>query len=196
MGASQLPSSSLSCELKIIRAKNTQRIKCNTKSGQFFVRCYLSAGDNKRVRLDTQQIPSKSKSDPFWNETFTLECSGTQDSMQKLMQGTITLELRHRPSTVLGRIGGSNLVGRAKVPWKTFSESPEQWVVMVSENGRGNDKDSKPPLLQVAVRTQVPAVPDAVPGRRTRRNRREECGCVDGSAECEMFALVAALDDL
>ncbi|KAI8019209.1 hypothetical protein LOK49_LG04G01594 [Camellia lanceoleosa] len=209
MGAPQNLSSSR-CELRIIRAKNIE-LKSN---GHLFVRCYLSAGNNNRVRLDSQEISSKS--DLFWNETLSLECSGTQDSMEMLlMQGSVVFELRWRSSLpVLGKIGGSHLLGRAEIPWKTVSETPEmkteKWAVMVPKSRRVYE-DIKPPAVQVAMKLKVPTVKEAtsvpVPVlmpttlRKRRNNQRvtnsDECGCVDVGCNCadyDMFALVAALD--
>ncbi|XP_057500878.1 uncharacterized protein LOC130784908 [Actinidia eriantha] len=170
-----------------------------TKSNkQLFVRCYLHAGNNTRVRLNTHEISSKSNL--FWNQSFSLDCFGTQASMHKLMQGTIVFELRQRTTgQILGKIRGSNLLGRAEIPWKSVSLETgiEQWVVMGGKSGRGHG-DGKPPAVQVAVKVKIPTVEVAVP-RRIRRGERkwEECGCGErgsGCGDCELFALAAALE--
>ncbi|KAL7230728.1 hypothetical protein ACSBR2_009082 [Camellia fascicularis] len=196
MGAPQ-HLSSLSCELRIIKAKNIDSIKSNA---HLFVRCYLSAGNNKRVRLESKEISPKSL---VWNESFSLECLGTQASMDKVMQGSVVFELRYRITVpVLGRIKGSHLLGSVEIQWKTVCESPEmefeKWVVMVSSKSHG---DVKPPALEVGMKVRVPAVNEAVP-RRRRRERRvvdwDECGCMDGGcsncADFEMLALAAAME--
>ncbi|XP_028116423.1 uncharacterized protein LOC114314157 [Camellia sinensis] len=209
MGAPQ-DLSSFRCELRIVRAKNIE-LKSN---GHLFVRCYLSSGKNNRVRLDSQEISSKS--DLFWNETLSLKCSGTQDSMEMLlMQGSVVFELRWR-STVpfIGKIGGSHLLGRAEIPWKTVSQTPEmeieKWAVMVPKSRRVYE-DIKPPTVQVAMKLKVPTVKEAMPVpvpvlmpmtmRKRRNNQRvtnsDECGCMDVGCNCadyDMFALGAALD--
>ncbi|KAL6220082.1 hypothetical protein ACLB2K_007839 [Fragaria x ananassa] len=69
MGIS-LELSSLSCDLRIIQAKNIEFLKT---TGNLFVRYYLSAGDGKRVSLNTQEISAKS--DHIWNESISLECN-------------------------------------------------------------------------------------------------------------------------
>ncbi|GMP32712.1 hypothetical protein CsSME_00006348 [Camellia sinensis var. sinensis] len=208
MGAPQ-NLSSFRCELRIIRGKNIE-LKSN---GHLFVRCYLSAGKNNRVRLDGQEISSKSNL--FWNETLSLECSGTQDSMEMLMQGSVVFELRWRSTApFIGKIGGSHLLGRAEIPWKTVSETPEmeieKWAVMVPKSRRVYDY-IKPPAVQVAMKLKAPTVKEAmsvpVPVlmpmtmRKRRNNQRvtnsDECGCMDVGCNCadyDMFALVAALD--
>ncbi|KAM7513633.1 hypothetical protein LguiA_003216 [Lonicera macranthoides] len=54
--------------------------------------------------------------------------------MDKLIQGNAVFELRWRNNTsILGRIRGSRLLGRAEIPWKSVFESPdmklEKWIV-------------------------------------------------------------------
>jgi hypothetical protein len=163
-------------------------------TGTLFVRYYLSAGNNKRIRLDTREISSKS--DLCWNESFSLDCFGSQDSMDSLNQQNVVFELRRRNKVpVLGRVGGSQLLGRAEIPWKEVCESPnmemEKWVTM------GHVGVSKPPKLQVAMKVQVPAMVEK--GRRRNGNVKkwddERCGCKDFHGYCcedyDIFALAA-----
>ncbi|KAL6993142.1 hypothetical protein U1Q18_011260 [Sarracenia purpurea var. burkii] len=181
--------SSFSSELKIIRARN---IDFKNSNGHLFVRCFLSTGNNNnRIRLESRDISSKS--DLFWNQNFSLECQGTQESLNKLMEGSVVLELRWRTSVpVLGKIGGSRLLGRAEIPWKTVSESPdmeiEKWVVDMVAKSRGVDEDAKLPALQVAMKVRVPAVAETGAGRRRRRGgltKWEERVCTDGGCTCK-----------
>ena len=197
MGAPQLLSS-LSCELRIIQAKNVEF----KSKGSFFVRYYLSAGNNKGIRLNTREISSKS--DLSWNESFSLDCFGNQDSMDNLKQESVVFELRWRNKVpVLGKIGGSQLLGRAEIPWKQVFESPnmeiENWVTMASTR-RHVLEGAKPPKLQVGMRIQVSAMVE-MEGRTQRKvNKREyECGCINGHdystcGDYEIFALTAALE--
>ncbi|KAI8540792.1 hypothetical protein RHMOL_Rhmol08G0012400 [Rhododendron molle] len=189
------------CELRITRVKNIDYLI--KSSGQVFVRCYLSAGNNTRVRLETLEISSKSNL--FFNYSLSLNCSGPQDSMAKLMEsGTAVFELRQRKVTrpFLGKVG-SDLLAKAEVPWKSVFESPEmeieRWVFMVPKSRRGHE-DEKPPVVEVAMKIGVPAVAETVATRRGqyRRERKwDECGCVHGGGcSCganEIFALAAAL---
>ncbi|KAK4417193.1 hypothetical protein Salat_2544900 [Sesamum alatum] len=203
-------SSSLSCELRIIKAKNIDHImKPSSSGGVLFVRCYLSTGNSTRaVRLETQEIEIPSKSDDdddhsiiTWNQTFSLDCSGAQESINRLKQGsTIVFELRHRRRStsppLIGRIlQGSKLVGRGEVPWKNVVESAgmgiEQWVVMIP--GR---ECVKLPAVQIAMKIE-----ECGNKRRERKGvgegrwgvHDEGCGsCVD----YEFFAIEAALEAL
>ncbi|KAL7223461.1 hypothetical protein ACSBR1_024996 [Camellia fascicularis] len=163
------------------------------------------------VRLDSQEISSKSNL--FWNEWLSLECLGTQDSMEMLMQGSVVFELRWRSTApFIGKIGGSHLLGRAEIPWKTVSETPEmeieKWAVMVRKSRRVYE-DIKPPAVQVAMKLKVPTVKEAMSvsvlmpmTMRKRRNNQsmtnsDECGCMDVGCNCadyDIFALTTALD--
>ncbi|THF98784.1 hypothetical protein TEA_005032 [Camellia sinensis var. sinensis] len=164
------------------------------------------------VRLDNQEISSKSNL--FWNESLSLECLGTQDSMEMLMQGSVVFELQWRSiAPFIRKIGGSHLLGRAKIPWKTISEAPkmeiEKWAVVVPKSRRVYE-DNKPHVVQVAMKIRVPTVKEVLsvpvpvpvmPRRKRRNNRRvtnsEECECMDVGCNCadyDIFALITALD--
>lgn len=195
MGASQCPSS-LGCEIRIIRAKN---IELKTE-GKVFVRCYLTAGNNQRVGLNSREISAKSNL--FWDESFSLECSGSEESIQNLVQERVVFELRWRSNVpVLGRVRKSSVVGRVEIPWTSVVASEEmeieKWVSMVAPTGGGRVvEDGKPPALQVGMKVRIQA--EAVRSRRVRK--WDECGCMDGGCSCvdadHIFALAAALEAL
>ncbi|PIN26765.1 hypothetical protein CDL12_00484 [Handroanthus impetiginosus] len=184
-------SSSLNCELRlIIEAKNIA-IKSR---GVLFVRCYLPAGNNKRVKLESHQIPSKSNS-ITWNQTFSLDCTGSQDSVKWLKQETLVFELRWR--TVR-----SELVAQAKVPWKNLLDSTnmeiERWVAMIPQNGYVHD-DLKPPVVKIAMKIQE--FDEGIERKKINGGRWSEgCGCADGGCKSildyEFFAIDAVLEAL
>ena len=104
---------------------------------------------------------------------------------------------------VLGKIGGSQLLGRADIPWKQVFESPnmeiENWITMASTR-RHVLEGAKPPKLQVGMRIQVSAMVEMERRTHGKVNEREyECGCKDGHdystcGDYEIFALTAALE--
>ncbi|KAK1370982.1 Transmembrane gamma-carboxyglutamic acid protein like [Heracleum sosnowskyi] len=121
-------STAFSCELRIIRARNVEF----NSTGSVFVRCYMSAGNNKRVRFESREVSS---SNMVWNQSFSLNCFGTKESMSNMLfEGTVIFELRQRSTgfSYFGRTGKSQLVGKAEVPWKTVYESStmdiEKWM--------------------------------------------------------------------
>ncbi|KAL2521555.1 hypothetical protein Fot_25555 [Forsythia ovata] len=192
-------SSVISCELRIIRAKNIDL----KPMGEVFVRCYLSTGNNKRVQINSQKVPTKSNL--IWNETFSLECSGSdEDSISLLKQGSVIFELRWRSTApFIGRINGSKLLGRAEIPWKNVSLSPnmeiEKWIVMIPKDQKWVDEDVMPATVQIGMKFQESAQASI----KTRKNDRkwDECGCCrDGMCnsclDYDMFALGAACEAL
>ncbi|WOG84528.1 hypothetical protein DCAR_0103712 [Daucus carota subsp. sativus] len=179
----------LSCELSIKRARN---IEFNSM-GSLFVRCYMSAGNKNRVQFETREVSS---SNMAWNQSFSLDCFGTKESMSSMVsEGTVMFELRWRSRTsIFGRRRKSHLLAKAEVPWRTVYESStmdrEKWIVM---NSRKSLADGvKPPAVQIGIKLggPLPAIPKAM-----RQNRRcgEKCECKN-CVTCELFALDAALE--
>ncbi|KAL5556333.1 hypothetical protein UlMin_038569 [Ulmus minor] len=197
MGASQ-NFSTLSFEVKIIQAKSVESIS----RGYLFVRCYLPAGGKRRIQLNTSEIPTKS--DHVWNDSFSLECSTGTESSINLEQQSLVLELRWRNTVpILGKIGGSKLLGRVEIPWKEVLESPnmvlDKWVSTVSSGNRVLE-GIKPPKLQVVIGVGVPAKAETARRRRSTAENRNECGCKDGHVfgcdndDYDIFALTAAIE--
>ncbi|KAK3226091.1 hypothetical protein Dsin_005953 [Dipteronia sinensis] len=225
--------SSLSCEVGIIKAKNIEYLKSNssTSTGGVFVRYYLSGGNNKTsIQLNSKEIssssPSKSESDDdevmmIWNESFSLECVGTEDSIKNLNQQSVVFELRWRPDIkasslkyLLGKKKSkSKLLGRAEIPWKTVFESPnleiQNWVVMVPDNYKINnsarvlDQDHvlklAAPSLQVSMKVVIDhQVPKMVEKKKINKSSLwvDECGCSDdhhnhGGCNCADYEIFA-----
>ncbi|XP_027337594.1 uncharacterized protein LOC113851331 [Abrus precatorius] len=192
---------SFSCELKIIQAQKVEPIR-PTKN--LFVRLYLPAGNNKRIQLNTKKVSSV-KSVPFWNESFSLDCSCSQEFFETLKQERLVLELRQ--NKVLRRIMGSHVVGRGEIPWRTILESPnmefKDWVKMDLISGSDcEDATLRAPQVEVEVKIGVALAMEKENRKRLIKNKWEECGCKDGhdhhawcSAEdYDIFALGAALE--
>ncbi|XP_047966637.1 uncharacterized protein LOC125211010 [Salvia hispanica] len=173
-------SSSFSFELKLIRARNIFVKTCR----EVFVRCYISTASNKRVRLESQHISSHSNL--TWNQTFSLNCSGTPQTIQSLKQGTIVFELRCRSSaTLVSRMSGSKLLARAEMPWNDVVEVPyEKWVVMTAKDSYVYTDDVKPPAIQIAAKVEEVA--------EVKTRKEYSCGCMDcGCNYCVDYDLFA-----
>lgn len=188
--------SSFSCELRTIEAKNTEFIP----RGKLFVRYYLSAGNGQRIQLNTREISSETEF--YWNESFSLQCSGSQDFMHSLKTEGLVLELRRRNTTsVLGRMFGSQLVGRAEIPWNDIFESSdmemEKWIPL----NLTRSVEVKPPAIRVAVKVRVPAMEENAKKKKQQRLKKSdrECGCNEIGCSCsgnDIFAIAAALEGL
>ncbi|XP_076924913.1 uncharacterized protein LOC143587530 [Bidens hawaiensis] len=185
--------SSLHCELKIMNARN---IQLTNSGGYLFVRCYLSAGNNKRVRVDSREVSSKG--DLSWNESFSLDCKGTKQSMGMIIHGMIVLELRWRSNSI-ALFGRSQLVGRAEVSWRDAFESPnmeiDRWVMMDLKK-----KGVKAPSVCVAMKIEVPSSEGMVVRKMNKWD--ESCGCCHGDCcnntyvDSEFLLIGAVLDAL
>ncbi|XP_014493543.1 uncharacterized protein LOC106755841 [Vigna radiata var. radiata] len=188
--------SSFSCELRIIQAQNVQSLK-STKN--LFVRVYLPSGTDKRIQLSTKKVSSNMKHVPFWNESFSLDCSCPQELLESLRKERVVLELRQ------SKIWGSHVVAKGDIPWTEIVESPKmefkEWVKMdlMSGSDEDDDADFKAPQLQVEIKVVV----EMESNKRKRLNKKwDECGCKHGhdvyaccSAEdYDIFALGAVLE--
>ncbi|KAG5611537.1 hypothetical protein H5410_022818 [Solanum commersonii] len=197
--------SSISCEIEIIRARNIEQISALGKNN-VFVRCYLpTRNNNQRVKLDTQEISSKSNL--FWDESFSLDCMVTQDYINMMKQGTIIFELRSRRYVPLLRknIGGSQLLGKVEIPWKRVFESREmeieEWAIFMATSKNINE-DVKPPAVKIGMKVKVN---ETTKINKLRRSWDESCAC-KGYCGCnssifsvddyDIFALGVALDSL
>ncbi|XP_043719539.1 uncharacterized protein LOC122667342 [Telopea speciosissima] len=188
MAASQ-DHSSLNCELRIIEAKNIKSISTAT----LFVRYFFCAGNNETIRLNSREIPWTSH--PYWNESFSLECSATKDCLEELKKQSVVFELRWRDKTpILGKFRRSKLLGIAEIRWKEVLESSElaidTWIntVATSSNNSPVLKDLTPPSLHVQMKVRIPATMETV------KQRRCVCGCGQEFCECDdddLFALAA-----
>ncbi|PWA85816.1 C2 calcium/lipid-binding domain, CaLB [Artemisia annua] len=196
--------SCLHFEFKIMAARN---IKVTDSKGYMFIRYFLPAGNNRRVRLDSHKIaPNGNVS---WNKSFSLDCVGIMQSMDKMIQEEkIAFELRWRSSTISmvktiiggnGILGGSQLLGRAEMPWKSIFESPnmevERWLVMTSKKHA-----VKAPSIHLYMKIQVNPSEVVMKESRTKNadvlknNWDESCGCSHGhccQTSCTASELVA-----
>ncbi|XP_065876687.1 uncharacterized protein [Euphorbia lathyris] len=197
MGAKDV-SSSLRCEITIIQAKNIQ-LKSH---GTFFVRYYLSAANNKRIQINSNEISSKSNL--FWNESNSVECLGTQDTVNSLKEESIVMELRWRSNSTNPMRRSSKLVGSAQIPWRSVFESPnmqmEKWVNMVPNQKINRtsvfDESIQLPSVQVCMRIKMPAEL-MVEKKRINRPQQYECTHKNGYCKCkdyEILALVGAFE--
>ncbi|CAN0862074.1 hypothetical protein LINGRAHAP2_LOCUS8380 [Linum grandiflorum] len=189
-----------SCEIAIHQSKNVE----DKPHGNFFVRYYLSAGTNNhnKIQLHTREV---STSDHLsWNESFSLDCSGDQDSFDSLKTSSVVFELRWRPSArtnILGRAAGSKLVGRAELPWGSVVDSPsmeiEKWVVMNPKNSKRCD-GVKPPSIRIGMRVGFPKSMEIQMKKNHKSDEGSACNCCRHSgcscADYDVLALVAAFE--
>jgi len=185
-----------SCELRIIQARNIEFIK-STKN--LFARIYLPTGNNKRIQLNSKSVSTKSV--PFWDESFNLDCSCPQEFLENLNQHSLVLELRQR------KIWGSQLIGKGEIPWKVILESQnmelKKWLKMDLVSGSDCKEGMiSTPEVEVEIKIRVASVAEMEKQNKRRFNNWNECGCKNGhdhrawccAEDCDIFALGAALE--
>ncbi|PNX92154.1 GRAS family transcription factor [Trifolium pratense] len=185
-----------SCELRIIQARNIEFIK-PTKN--LFTRLYLPTGNNKSIQLNSKTVSTKSL--PFWDESFNLDCSCPQEFLENLNEQNLVLELRQR------KMWGSKLIGKSEIPWKVILESQnmelKKWLKMDLVSG----SDCKEgmftiPEVEVEIKVRVASVAEMEKQNKRRLNNWNECGCKNGhdhqtwcnTEDYDIFALGAALE--
>ncbi|PKI58736.1 hypothetical protein CRG98_020892 [Punica granatum] len=208
-----MAASSFTCELTILRAENMDSLP---EGGNLFVRCYLSAaGKKERIHLDTRLVDDPAACS--WDQTFSIQCSGAEESIDELKQDSLILELRRKRrvrATLLGGSSSSKLLGRAEVPWRTAFNSPdmeiENWVPVVPLWDSGNKEGVKPPYIRVALKLRFgPAKAGEISARQQKRRKRagesgcgcerrcdQPWGCGNGEEYYHAFAMAAALEAL
>ncbi|XP_004502430.1 uncharacterized protein [Cicer arietinum] len=185
-----------SCEVRIIQARNIEFIK-STKN--LFARLYLPTGNNKRIQLNTKNVSTKSV--PFWNESFNLDCSCPHEFLENLKQQSLVLELRQR------KMLGSHLVGKGEIPWKVILESQnmelKKWLKMDLVSGSDCKEGMlKAPEVEVEIKIRVASIIEMEKQNRKMLNNWNECGCKHGhdpnvwccAEDCNIFAFGAALE--
>ncbi|KAK2443742.1 hypothetical protein QL285_014819 [Trifolium repens] len=185
-----------SCELRIIQARNVEFIK-STKN--LFTRLYLPTGNNKRIQLNSKSVSTKSL--PFWDESFNLDCSCPQEFLENLNQQSLVLELRQR------KIWGSKLIAKNEIPWKVILESQnmelKKWLKMDLVNGSDCKEGMfTTPEVEVEIKVRVASVSEMEKQNKKRLNNWNECGCKNGhdhqawcnTEDYDIFALGAALE--
>lgn len=163
---------SFSLELRLIKARNIHV----SSSKEVFVRCYLSTASNKRVRIDSQEISSNSNNF-IWNQTFSLNCYGSAETLNSVKKEAIVFELRCRSSApFLAKISGSKLLARAEMAWNDVVGNPnmksnEKWVVMTAKDKHVYTDDVKPPAIEIAMKVEE--------NKKESGRKPYNCGCMD-----------------
>ncbi|KAL9669606.1 hypothetical protein QQ045_007153 [Rhodiola kirilowii] len=179
---------SLKCEVKVLEAKNVEL----KHPSELFVRCYLSAGTDSKVPINTQEISSVSNEQLHWDECFSLECLGDINLINTLRQEKVIFELRRRSTkkSVFKKLKGSSLIGRVEVAWNTVLDSAdmkiEQWFPLVLKDASPVTNGLKPPMIRVGMKIQIATMKDNRSEWITRRPNKkwDECGCSDGGCYC------------
>ena len=121
-----------------------------------------------------------------WHDVASLSCDGSPACVRQLVdQGSVVFEVRRRRgrAALLGRVLGSELVGRAEVPWRDAGDlgaTLERRVELATPSSR-----------RVPGKAAAPAS-----RRRADSSAHQESGCEWSVGDEDVFAAVAcAVDD-
>ncbi|KAF8668798.1 hypothetical protein HU200_051993 [Digitaria exilis] len=137
--------------------------------GELFLRCHVPAGGGRSIRIDTRGGAgqpsdggggtSSGGAAVSWRDVASLSCDGSPASVRGLVdRGTVVFEVRRRrPAVLLGRVLGSELVGRAEVPWRDAAGgSPvERRVELAGSTGRRALGEEAPAFLSAMMSVRV-----------------------------------------
>ncbi|XP_010422873.1 PREDICTED: uncharacterized protein LOC104708082 [Camelina sativa] len=179
---------SLKLEVKVVEARN---VELKSSPTALFVRFYLHAGNNSKIKLNTAEIRSRSDQKVMnWNQSFGLECQGKEAAVEELKQQTVVFELRRRKGTsFLRKWSKSELVGRGEISWRSVIESNgmeiESFLVMGETKDRVLEDCDKPLLLKIALKVQASKLVNTT--KRVEdlcecRECRRVCNCLDYEA--------------
>ncbi|KAJ0988405.1 hypothetical protein J5N97_006761 [Dioscorea zingiberensis] len=183
--------------LKSIKFKlnllNLRNLDAFNLPGEFFIRYYIVTGTGKRIRVDSQVLPSMS----------SLELKAGSNTITELLEKrSIIFELRWRkPKPMFKCFAKSKLLGKAEVSWKDIVRPDgapmERWISFVIAC-QGVSLDVKPPALLVRIEASLSESIMEKSLRRSEIGKHEECGCRDcqwiGSEEDLFYAAATALD--
>ncbi|KAH7683824.1 hypothetical protein IHE45_05G208400 [Dioscorea alata] len=175
----------LKFKLNLLNLKNLEVFDL---PGGLFIRCYIVTGAGKKIRIDSQVLPSMT----------SLEFQASSKMIAEFLEKqNIVFELRcRRPKPMFKCLAKSKLLGRAEVAWKDImrqgSYSMERWISFVVAS-QGVSFDVKPPALLVRVDASV-----SEESKEREIGRKEECGCRDcqwiASEEDLFYAAATAMD--
>ncbi|KAL2332768.1 hypothetical protein Fmac_013981 [Flemingia macrophylla] len=150
-------------------------------------------GSNKSIQLNTKKVSSNTKrANPFWNESFNLDCSCPQEFLESLKKESLVLELRQSKMW-----GSSQVVGRGEIPWKAIlDQSPnmefKEWVNLVSGSASDYDDGATLSAPQVQVEIKIRVEKENNRRRRLINDNWDECGCKHGH---DPHAWCSSVDD-
>ncbi|KAF8679239.1 hypothetical protein HU200_046014 [Digitaria exilis] len=150
--------------------------------GELFLRCHVPAGGGRSIRIDTRGGAgqpsdggggtSSGGAAVSWRDVASLSCDGSPASVRELVdREAVVFEVRRRrPAVLLGRVLGSELVGRAEVPWKDAAGgSPvERRVELVGSTGRRALGEEAPAFLSARMSVRVSETTTPVTAGRRR----------------------------
>lgn len=181
----------------------------DTGGGEIFLRCHVPAGGGRTIQIDSRgaERPGGGETTAVlsWRDVASLSCNGSPACVREVVdQGSVVFEVRRRRARgmLLGRVLGSELVGRAEVPWRDDAGgavAAERRVELAPPARRRRARGEAAPVLsaRMSVRLSETVAPD---DRRRRADSssahpHRESGCEWSVGGEDVFAAVACAAD-
>ena len=179
--------------------------------GELFLRCHVPAGGGRAIQIDSlvgaEQTDGGGETMAgggavAWRDVASLSCDGSPACVRQLVdQGSVVFEVRRRRGRAallgLGRVLGSELVGRAKVPLRDAGElgtTVERRVDLATTPSSPGDAAAAPVLnARISVRVSETAAPAS--RRRADSSAQPENGCEWSVGDEDVFAAVGCVVD-
>ncbi|CAN6168874.1 unnamed protein product [Urochloa humidicola] len=190
--------------------------------GDLFLRCHVPAGGGRAIQIDSRgadqpdggemTTPPGAAAAVSWCDVASLSCDGSPARVRELVdRGAVVFEVRRRRGGTRRRapLLGSELVGRAEVPWRdAYGESGGDAAVAVelaAPSSRRRVLGREAPAILLSARMSVRVSETAVPAERRRRAgagssaaehpHRRQIGCEWSVGDEDVFAAVACAAD-
>ncbi|KAL6657565.1 hypothetical protein ACP70R_005345 [Stipagrostis hirtigluma subsp. patula] len=179
--------------------------------GELFLRCHVPAGGGRAIQIDSRATvePPDGQAPPgvvSWRDVASLSCDGSPACVRELVdRRSVVFEVRRRPAggrsrAVLRRVMGSELVGRAEVPWRDAGggvAAVERRVALAARGGgrRAAHGEATPPVLTVSMSVRMSEMAEPVVRRRFDSVAHREAGCEWSMGGEDVLALVAGATD-
>lgn len=201
----------LQCEITSVSVTG---LGCGGGSGgELFLRCHVPAGGGRAIQIDSRGAEQPDGSGETttgaravsWRDVASLSCDGSPACVRELVdRGTVVFEVRRRRggrrrAVMLGKVLGSELVGRAEVPWKDAAAvAVERRVELAAPRSRPGLGEEAPAVLSARMSVRVSETP--VPAGRRRAGssahaHRRQSGCEWSVGDEDVFAAVACAAD-
>ncbi|PVH65287.1 hypothetical protein PAHAL_2G452700 [Panicum hallii] len=203
------------CEIRSVRVTG---LGCGGGTGgELFLRCLVPAGGGRAIQIDTRGADQPDGSGETttggavsWRDVASLSCDGSPACVRDLVdRGAVVFEVRRwrggrRRAVLLGRVLGSELIGRAEVPWRDAGGSGdvavavERRVELATPSSWRALGEEAPAILSARMSVRVSETP--VPAGRGRAansaaHPQGQSGCEWSAGDEDVFAAVACAAD-
>ncbi|KAJ1291958.1 hypothetical protein BS78_02G356300 [Paspalum vaginatum] len=200
----------LQCEISSVSVTGLGSSGGGTGGGELFLRCHVPAGGGRAIQIDSRGAEHPGGGETAdgaavsWRDVASLSCDGSPACVRELVdQGSVVFEVRRRRGgrsrgMPLGRILGSELLGRSEVPWREGGGAVvERRVELAAPSSRQARGEAAAPVLsaRMSVRLSETAALDSRRRVDSSTHPHRESGCEWSLGNEDVFAGVACAAD-